>query len=120
MLNIKRTTIRKFAKLVGKLVAAEPAVQYASLFTKPLEKVKEQQLKLHRGNFDSFMNVPSSIKDALEWWIAHVEISYKHISKGAPSVMLFTDASLKMRGAYNETHDQKSNGFWSLDEQNSY
>lgn len=37
MLQIKKVTIRKFAKLIGKMVAAEPGVQYAPLFYKPLE-----------------------------------------------------------------------------------
>ena len=42
--NQKIITIRKFAKLVGMLVACEPGVQYAPLFYKPLEKIKLKKL----------------------------------------------------------------------------
>lgn len=45
MLKKDRVKIRQFAKLIGKLVAAEPGVDYATLYIKPLEKVKEVTLK---------------------------------------------------------------------------
>lgn len=46
ILNQKGVTIRKYAKLIGKLVAAEPGIEYAPLYYKPLEKLKEEQLKI--------------------------------------------------------------------------
>lgn len=42
ILNQKGVTIRKYAKLIGKLVAAELGIEYAPLYYKPLEKLKEQ------------------------------------------------------------------------------
>ena len=45
MLQSKKVTIRKFAKLIGKMVA-EPSFEYASLFYKPLETVKEMNKEL--------------------------------------------------------------------------
>lgn len=44
ILSKRRTTIREFSKLIGKLVATEPGVEYAPLFIKPLEKIKDRAL----------------------------------------------------------------------------
>ncbi|WAR04948.1 POL5-like protein [Mya arenaria] len=40
MVNSKFVTIRKFAKLIGMMVASEPGIQHAMLYYKPLEKIK--------------------------------------------------------------------------------
>lgn len=58
ILDRKRVPIRMFAKFIGKLVALEQGIEYAALFYKPLEKVKDEKLKSHCGNFDSFMTIP--------------------------------------------------------------
>lgn len=67
MLKTRRTTIKTFAKLIGKLVAAIPGVEYALLFIKPLEKIKEIQLSRHRGSFNSYMAVPASANQSIQW-----------------------------------------------------
>ena len=54
-MNKRRCFIRHLAKMIGKMVASEPGVDYAALFYKPLEKVKEQQLRINKGNFDCYM-----------------------------------------------------------------
>ena len=43
-------TIRGFSRLIGKLVATEPGVDYAQLKYKPLERIKEKHLKLKMAN----------------------------------------------------------------------
>ena len=70
MLKQKMHIIRKFAILIGKMVAAEPGVEHAPLFYKPLEKIKDTELRCHNGNFDRFMTIPSEIKPILKWWIS--------------------------------------------------
>ena len=55
-------TIREFSRLIGKLVATEPGVEYAQLRYKPLERIKEKHLKLNNGNFDSPMIIFRSCK----------------------------------------------------------
>ena len=40
-----KVTVRKLAKLIEKMVPAEPAVTYASLFYNPPEKMKDSCLK---------------------------------------------------------------------------
>ena len=58
-------TIRKFAILIGKMVAAEPGVEHAPLFYKPLEKVKDTELRCHNGNFDRFMKSLARLSQVL-------------------------------------------------------
>ena len=113
----QQTTIRNFAKLIGKLNAAEPGVQHATLFIKPLEKVKETELRRHRSNFDSYMNAPRAIHYILNWWIGNIGTCYIHITLNPPHITIYTDASLQMYGAYNATNDSRTQGFWSTADQ---
>lgn len=105
LLKEKRITIRKFAKMIGKLVAAEPGIEYVPLYYKPLEKLKEEELKIHKGNFNSFMTIPSKIVPTIEWWINNISSSFKLISHGPPDMVLYSDSSTKAWGAFNKTQD---------------
>jgi hypothetical protein len=51
----REITIREFAQIVGKLVAAEPGVEYAPIYIKSLEIEKDGKLKESNGNFESKM-----------------------------------------------------------------
>ena len=78
-------TIREFSRLIGKLVATEPGVEYAQLRYKPLERIKEKHLKFNNGNFDSTMIISRSCKSHIQWWIDNLEVSFKLISHGKPN-----------------------------------
>ena len=86
-----RVTIRKFSQLIGKLVATQQGVEYAPLFYKPLEKVKELELKKHKGNYNSFMTIPKHVIPVIKWWIQNVDSSYKLISHGEPKLILYSE-----------------------------
>ena len=98
-------------------MAAEPGIEYAPLYYKLLEKVKEEQLKLHKGNFDNFMSIPSHIVPTINWWITNITSSYKLISHGPPQMVLYSDASNKAWGAFNKTNNIRTRGKWSAEEQ---
>ena len=91
--NEKRTTIRSFAKVIGKLVASEPGVEYAMLYIKPLKIIKEKELHIHKGNFDSFMNISPVVKSTLDWWIGNLSKCFKKVSHGNPRLILYSDSS---------------------------
>ena len=55
MLKNREITIREFAQIVGKLVAAEPGVEYAPIYIKSLEIEKDRKLKESNWNFESKM-----------------------------------------------------------------
>ena len=59
ILSCDKISIRDLVKLIGKMVASEPGVQYAPLFYKPLEIEKDAALKGVCGNFDSEMSLSS-------------------------------------------------------------
>lgn len=99
------------------MVAAAPGVEYAPLFYKPLEKVKEQNLKTLKGDFDKYMAIPQNIKPCLSWWIEKLPSSFKLVSHGQPKIVLFSDSSKKGWGAVNKTTNATANGQWSLSEQ---
>ena len=120
LLQLKRVEIRKFSQLIGKLVATQQGVEYAPLYYKPLEKVKEQELKKHNQNYSSFMSIPKYIQPVIQWWIDNVEGSYKLISHGKPQLVLFSDASTKAWGAFNETENIRTGGEWSVTEQDNH
>ena len=120
ILEHKRVTIRTFAQLIGKLVSLEQGVEYAPLYYKPLEKVKEVQLKLHRGNFDSFMTIPKEIYPVINWWIHNISSSFKLVSQGPPSLVIYSDSSTKAWGAFNKTDNIRTNGAWSEIEQTEH
>ena len=116
----KRVTIRKFSQLIGSLVATQPGVEYAPLYYKPLEKIKDHELKIHQGNYNSFMNIPRSIHPIIDWWIHNIFSSYKLVSHGRPKLTLYSDASKTGWGAFNETDNIRTGGVWSASEQSMH
>ncbi|XP_053374034.1 uncharacterized protein LOC128546760 [Mercenaria mercenaria] len=118
VLSKKSVTIRLFAKLKGKMVAAEPGVEAAPLFYKPLEKIKDKCIKIAKGDFDNYMKIPSSVRSIISWWISHLPTSKKQVSHGQPEYIIYSDASKKGYGAINKTTNTSTNGQWSLAEQN--
>jgi hypothetical protein len=54
--------VREFAKVIGKLVACEPAVQFAPLFTKSLEHEKDTKLKVIKGDYEAKMTLSHTSK----------------------------------------------------------
>ena len=117
VIQMTSITITEFAQLIGKFVAAEPGVEYAPLFYKPLEKVKTAALKQKHGNFNSFMSITPNIRNEIRWWLDNLQSSFKHISHGNPSVTIHTDASLTGYGACIQGQNLTTNGVWSVDEQ---
>ena len=91
--NKKRTAIGFFAKVIRKLVASEPGVEYAMLNIKPLEVVKDTELKIHKGNCDGFMKIPSIVCTTLEWWLENLSTCFKKTSHGKPHLILYSYSS---------------------------
>ena len=48
--------------MIDTMVATEPGVEYAPLFYKPLEKIKEINLRKGKGNFDNLMRISRDSK----------------------------------------------------------
>ena len=113
ILNTKNITIREFAKIIGKMVAAEPGVKYAALHYKSMELERDQALKKSYGDFDKFMCISYETTQCLKWWINNIEQSFKPISLGQPDRKIETDSSLIGYGGHDVTNNTDFSGLWN-------
>ncbi|KAJ8959789.1 hypothetical protein NQ317_001016 [Molorchus minor] len=68
-------TIRNYAKMIGVLIAACPAVKYGWLYTKGLEREKTIALYKSDNNYNANMRITESIKEDLIWWEQNINSS---------------------------------------------
>lgn len=110
--------IRDFARLVGSLIAACPAVPYGMLYTKSLEIEKSVALAKNNLNFNGSMRMNSRISSELSWWRSQIPRVKKLISRGPYVLEIFSDASPTGWGAC--CGRKRANGFWSVSESSSH
>ena len=106
--------------MTGIMVAAEPGVEYAPLYYKPLDKVKDFNLRKHKGDFDRLMKISRDVGIVIKWWLTNLSSSFKPIMCKAPELSLYTDASMEGWGAFNKTSGIKTGGRWSVKEQGAH
>ena len=94
VINCKSITIRNLAKLIGKLVASEPTVQYALLYYKSLEIEKDLVLRQNKGNIDAKTSISNESKAYLQWWVDNIKSSSKPIIRSQPDIVIESDSSL--------------------------
>ena len=109
------TSLQKLAELIGKLCSSFPGVETGPLHYRELEALKCRGLKASRGNFSGTVRLTKTALDQLDWWIENVEMSFKPISHGEPTVVLETDASKKGWGA-TVRGGRPTGGRWDLEE----
>ena len=80
--------IRQFAKMIEKMVVAEPGVGYTPLYYKPLEKVKDLNFRKNKGDFDRLMRISRDVGIVIKWWLTNLTSSFKAIMRKAPEVSL--------------------------------
>ena len=93
------------------MTACFPGVMYGPLHHKFLEMDKTHALKLHKGNFDTTMNVSKEAIIDIKWWVTNLPTAYNLINHGDPHVTMTTDASLIGWGCCIDT--VTSGGNWS-------
>ena len=89
----KYEKIRVVAEVTGKIVATFPASQIGKLHYRSLEKAKTKALKENKGDFDKLMEIDSSVKQELRWWIENVDSCIKMLTVRPISKCLESDAS---------------------------
>ena len=90
----KKLTIRALARVIGKLVAAFPAVKWGPLYYRHLEEDKKAALRAHRGNFNKSLSLSPAAKGELRWWIDNVSSASNNILQTDPEITITSDASL--------------------------
>ena len=66
--NSFKVRIRDISKVLGSSEAVLPAINNGCLYMFYLQKLKNDSLKLCKGNFDVFVKLTSTAKVELCWW----------------------------------------------------
>lgn len=106
-------SIRDFAKFLGSLTAASPALRYAWVYTKQLESDKIWALRANAGNFDSVITLRNRV-EVYDWWRRALKTGSMPLSPPPFKLEIFSDASLTGWGACCGTLTAR--GHWTLEE----
>ena len=88
--NKENLKIRDLAKLLGMCEAALPAVQSGRLHMWNLLKIKNNTLKMSKGDYEYKCTLNDASHIELRWWIQNV--GYKNrINTPSPSVTIHSD-----------------------------
>ena len=117
LLSLATPSIRKVARVIGKIVATFPAVQYGPLHYRYLERDKVQALKAACGHFDRPMTLSMEARHELIWWKEHIHESFNHVVRQKVNLELRTDASAEGWGATDLT--SHTGGRWTTEEVHS-
>lgn len=113
MLNTANIPVCDFARYLGTLTAACPAIAYGWVYTKSLERAKYLTL-LQNDDYDQKMNIPSNIRDDLLWWKRSILSANNPIRQNNFDLEIYTDASSIGWGAACE--GEKIGGSWNIEE----
>lgn len=110
--------IRDFARFLGNLTAACPAISYGWVYTKTFERAKYLALIENGDDYDAMMSIPNSFYGDLQWWKNNILLSYNPIRRGKYVMEIFSDASTTGWGA--ACNGERANGLWSAEEQTNH
>lgn len=109
--KLKRCKIRDFARLIGSLTSACPAVEYGWLYTKSFERCKYLNLKNDPDNYERYMNIPNNLKLDFEWWSRAINSPTNSIKYDEYVLEIFSDASTTGWGA--ACGEETASGIWT-------
>ncbi|XP_050305596.1 uncharacterized protein LOC126742834 [Anthonomus grandis grandis] len=107
----EKCKIREFAKFIGILTSACPAVKYGWLYTKAFEREKFLALQSCNGNYNSRMSIPSNLSNDFDWWLTNIPFAFNSLGPMNYKIEIFSDASPSGWGVC--CNGEKSHGFWS-------
>lgn len=114
----QKIPIRDFAKFLGVLTSACPAVDYGWVYTKQFERQKLLALQKSNDDYDSTMELSPDLKHDFIWWKNNIMNTIKPFRSGQFALEIFSDASLTGWGIFCK--GETSNGFWSLSESQNH
>lgn len=103
-MSLQECKISFLAKVIGKLVAFAPAVEYGWLYTKLLERAKTLGLKSNQEDYNSIIQLPNYILPDLRWWQKNIKTAVNPIKTLIFQATIFTDASKSGWGASDGTY----------------
>lgn len=112
--NIRRCSIRDFARFLGLIVSACPAIQYGLVYMKNLERAKHLALLKSNGNYNSVMKLEETLKPDLLWWENNILWRTFDIAHSDFELEIFSDASSTGWGV--SCNKKRTHGHWDQKE----
>lgn len=109
--------LREFARLIGLLVSACPAIQFSWLYTKLLERQKYLCLR-ENPSYNSIISIPDALKSDMQWWMQHIDHACNPFRTNQFKTVIYSDASTTGWGAYN--NGNKTYGYWKDEEKHCH
>lgn len=113
--KLKYCKLREFAKLLGLLTSACPAVDYGMLHTRSLERHKYLCLE-NNPNYNQIIDMPYTLQQDLHWWAKNIHHAFTPLRFQNYRLEIFSDASTTGWGAY--CNGKKAYGHWKIHENN--
>lgn len=113
--KVHKCKLREFARLIGLLISACPAIKYSYLYTKEFEYFKYQCLTKN-PSYDQIIRIPDFLKSDLVWWLNHIDAGSMPLGISSYDMEIFTDSSKTGWGSFNNF--DKCSGFWNSEESN--
>ena len=111
-LEKRKCKLREFARFIGLLISACPAIQYAWLYTKLFEQFKYSCL-LTNPSYEQVVRLPNSftlLHSDMLWWLDHIDHGSVSLTCDRYDLEIFSDASCTGWGAYCST--EECFGYW--------
>lgn len=112
-LHKRKCKLRDFARLIGLLISACPAVQYSWLYTKMFERHKYLCL-LENPSYEQYIDLPSNLINDFYWWLNHINNANSPLRFNQFDYEIFSDASLSGWGAF--CNNTEASGHWKQNE----
>ena len=117
VLKSEHLTVHKLSRAIGLIVASFQGVKYGKLHYRSCDNQKSKVLKEGKGNFQASMELTSSSKRDLHWWVQNVELVSNCVDNPTPEIIIETDASSTGWGAcIRGDYSKQTGGKWSKDE----
>lgn len=108
--NKTTISIRDFARFLGLLCSACPAVPYGWVYTKRFEREKFLGLQNAADDYDKIMTLSPLLEPDFTWWKTHINHASNPIRNGQYFLEIFSDAS--MTGWGIACNGERASGFW--------
>ena len=113
ILKRSKLTIRDISQVLGNFEAALPAVGNGRIYMFYLQKLKNDSLKLSKGNFEAPVKLTAHAVTELHWWKNHV-CALQSIFNEPPKLTIFSDACPTGWGA--ACNNESTGGNWTHEE----
>lgn len=117
IMNLHQCKIKTFARIIGLLVSACPAIEYGWLYTKQFERFKYLKLQGHK-DYNKIIHISESLYSDFSWWLRNLGSSVRKIRSEDYLIEIYSDASTTGWGA--ACGSESTSGQWSEQERNQH